>query len=174
MRFAPIAGAAALAAGLAASPSATVAAQDKDVELTGCVVRDEGGDGFLLTNMPSGIAVERADSRSVAPGPVGTSGTAATVFFWLDDDDELEEHVGHKVTVRGELEGDVEEGEIKIERKENWTEMKIESDGRDLEVRVPHTLFVMKASNERDEKLNVLVRKVDAKDVRMIAASCEP
>jgi uncharacterized protein YdeI (BOF family) len=170
-----IAGVAAVAAALAITQVAQATAQDdKDVQLTGCVVRDEGGDGFLLTNMPSGVAVARADATAVSPGPVGTSGTSATVFFWLDDDDELEEHVGHKVTVRGELEGDVKDGEIQIERKESWTEMTIDSNGRDLKVRVPQTLFIMPAAGTRDEKLNVLVRKVDAKEVRMIAASCEP
>src|SRR5687767_1512439 len=104
-----LAGVAALsvAIGFTQAAGARAVVQDKDVQLTGCVVRDEGGDGFLLTNMSSGVSVQRADATSVSPGPVGTSGTAATVFFWLDDDEELEEHVGHKVTVRGELEGDV-------------------------------------------------------------------
>ena len=171
-----LAGVAALSVAMAATQAAgaRTVVQDKEVELTGCVVRDEGGDGYLLTNMPTGVSVQRADATSVSPGPVGTSGNAATVFFWLDDDDDLEEHVGHKVTVRGELEGDVEDGEITIERKDNWTEMTIKSEGRDLKARVPQTLFVMPAAGSRDEKLNVLVRKVDAEDVKMIAASCEP
>ncbi len=160
---------------LVGSGAAAAAQGDKEIELTGCVVRDEGGDGFLLTNMPRTPTL-RAGADPVAPGPVGTSGSAATIFYWLDDDDELEEHVGHQVQVRGELEGDVEEGEITLARKDDWTEITIESDGRDLKVRVPQSLFVVRpagAARTSDADVDVLVRKVDAKDVKMLAASCD-
>jgi hypothetical protein len=143
--------------------------------LTGCVVRDEGGDGFLLTNVPPGLTVQRAGADPVAPGPVGTSGSEVNVFYWLDDDDELEEHVGHQVHIRGELEGDVKEGEISIDRKDKWTEITIESDGRDLKARVPQSLFIVRpAGSGGGDDVDVLVRKVDAEDVKMVAASCEP
>jgi hypothetical protein len=164
-------------AGFAGGTAAVAAQGDKEIELTGCVVRDEGGDGFLLTNVPRTPTFQAAGADPVAPGPVGTSGAAATIFYWFDDDDELEEHVGHQVQVRGELEGDVKEGAIKLERKDNWTEITIESDGRDLKARVPQSLFVVRpagATRSSDADVDVLVRKVDAKDVKMLAASCEP
>jgi hypothetical protein len=140
--------------------------------LTGCLIGGEGDDGYLLTNMTANPR-ERASSGAVAPGPVGTAGTAATTLYWLEDDDELEPHVGHRVEVQGELTGDVEEGEIEIEREDSWTELRIQSDGRDLTVRVPHSVVVMPPRSDSEQKVDVLVRKVDVDRVRMLAASCD-
>ena len=74
-----LAGVAALsvAIGFTQAAGARAVVQDKDVQLTGCVVRDEGGDGFLLTNMSSGVSVQRADATSVSPG--GGSGGVSPV-----------------------------------------------------------------------------------------------
>ena len=39
-----------------------------------------------------------------APNPVGTSGVAGRVFYWIDDEDDLKKHVGQFVEVKGDLE----------------------------------------------------------------------
>lgn len=145
--------------------------QDAGVTLTGCLMTGEGDDGYVLTNM-AGDTQPRASSAVVTPGPVGTAGTAAMTLYWLEDDDDLEPHVGHRVEVTGELTGDVEAGEIEIEREDSWTELRIQSDGRDLTVRIPQSVVVMSSRSDDDQKLDVLVRKVDVDRVRMLAASC--
>jgi hypothetical protein len=153
-------------------PFANAANQDRDVTLTGCVVRGEdAGDGFLLTNVTGDSQARHAPGTTVAPGPIGTSG-AATVLYWLEEDDELEAHVGHRVEVKGELEGDLKAGEIEIDREGAWTELTVRSEGRRLTARVPQSIFVT-SPGARDDSVDVLVRKVDVERVRMIAASCD-
>ena len=145
---------------------------DKDIKLSGCLVRGEDG-GYLLTNSPSEPAWQRTADPTVVPGTVGTTGNFATIFYWLKDHDDLKEHVGHRVEVEGDLEGDIEDGAIKIERKDKWTEIRVESEGRDLRARVPHSSVVSWSSRDKRE-VKALVRKVDVDHVRMLAANCQP
>src|SRR5207244_1854275 len=105
----------------------------------------------------------------IAPGPVGTSGSGGTIFYWLDEDRDLEKHVGHQVDIQGELKGDVKPGEIKIDRKARWTEIQIQSEGRSLKADVPEGLFVVGPRDTSDNgRVDVLVRRVDTKHVRMV------
>ena len=53
------------------------------------------------------------------------------MFYWLDGDDDLKHHIGHRVEVEGDLKGDVKDGEIKTERKDNWTEVTVTWVNRD-------------------------------------------
>jgi len=145
---------------------------DKDIKLSGCLVRGEDG-GYLLTNSPSEPAWQRSADPTVAPGAVGTTGNFATIFYWLKDHDDLKEHVGHLVEVEGDLDGDIEDGAIRIERKDKWTEIRVKSEGRDLEARVPHSSIVSWPSGDKRE-VKVLVRKIDVDHVRMLGASCQP
>jgi hypothetical protein len=145
---------------------------DKDIKLSGCLVRGEDG-GYLLTNSPGEPAWQRSADPTVAPGAVGTTGNFATIFYWLKDHDDLKEHVGHRVEVEGDLDGDIEEGAIKIERKDKWTEIRVKSEGRDLRARVPHSSIVSLPSRDKRE-VKALVRKVDVDHVRMLAATCQP
>jgi hypothetical protein len=143
------------------------------VKLTGCLVGgQDDDDGYLLTNVGS-VASTQPTGGTVAPGPVGTSGATAAIFYWLEDDDELAPHVGHRIEVDGDLAGDLQEGEIEIKPDDKWTELKIESDGRDLTARVPESLFLVSAKPGDDQKVTVLVRKVDVNSVRMLAATCQ-
>jgi len=144
---------------------------DKDIKLSGCLVRGEDG-GYLLTNSPSEPAWQRSADPTVAPGAVGTTGNFATIFYWLKDHDDLKEHVGHLVEVEGDLDGDIEDGAIRIERKDKWTEIRVKSEGRDLEARVPHSSIVSWPSGDKRE-VKVLVRKIDVDHVRMLGASCQ-
>ena len=145
---------------------------DKDIKLSGCLVRGEDG-GYLVTNSPGEPAWQRTADPTVVPSAVGTTGNFATIFYWLKDHDDLKEHVGHLVEVEGDLEGDIEDGAIRIERKDKWTEIRVKSEGRDLEARVRHSSIVSWPSRDKREA-KVLVRKVDVDHVRMLAASCQP
>ncbi len=100
---------AALVAGLLTMTAARAAADP--VKLTGCLVK--GDDGFLLVNPPMEPASTPTVNRSETPGTVGTAGVFANVFYWLDKDDDLTPHIGHRVEVEGDLRGDVKAGEIR-------------------------------------------------------------
>ena len=145
---------------------------DKSVKLSGCLIRGEGdGDGYLLTNPPNEPALASPDRR-ISPSALGTSGDFATVFYWLDRHGDLRQHIGHRVEIQGELKGDVKDGEIEVDRKDNWTELTIKADGRTMKARVPNTSLFPAANREDDRKGHVLVRRVDVERVRMLGASC--
>jgi hypothetical protein len=103
---------------------------------------------------------------------VGTSGDYATIFYWLGDHGDLRDHVGQRIEVEGDLKGDVKEGEITTDRKDNWTEMTVKSDGRTLKARVPNTSLFPASNRDKEKKSDILVRRVDVERVRMIAALC--
>jgi hypothetical protein len=152
---------------------AVVRADDKDIKLTGCLLKGEGdGAGYLLTNSPAEPAWQRSADAHVAPSAVGTTGTYADIFYWLDGDSDLKRNVGHRVEIEGELKGDLKDGQIEMDRKDKWTEMTVKSDGRTMKARVPHTSIVA-PEGEKDKKSRILVRKVDVSKVKMLAASCE-
>ena len=140
----------------------------ESITLAGCLVRGESG-GFLLTNGSNQPSWQRAD-QSVTPGAVGTTGSVATIFYWLRDDDDLRPHVGHRVEVTGELKGESADGEIKIDRKDDWTEVEIKADGDTLKARLPHLSVVPVGDGDRE--VPVVVRKVDVDKVTMLAANC--
>ena len=141
------------------------------VKLTGCVIKGDGDDGFLLVNIPTLPAAASSSTAVATPGPVGTSGSYANVFYWLANDDDLKPHIGHQVEIEGELKGDIKDGELKVERKDQWTEIEIKSDGRDMKAKVPNASVIAPA--DKEAKLNVLVKRVDTDKVRMLSASCQ-
>lgn len=166
------------AAGVApmqATLGANMAADDKDIKLSGCLVKGEGdGGGYLLTNLPSEPAWQSTSDANVVPSAVGTSGGFATIFYWLDGDDDLKHHIGHRVEIEGDLKGDLKEGEITADRKDKWTELTVKSDGRSMKANVPNASLFPASSDDKDKdrKVNALVRKVDVNKVRMLAATC--
>ncbi len=165
-------GAACVLAAAFVSPTglAARALADDDIKLTGCVVRGENG-GYLLTNAPGEPAWQNSADSHVTPGTVGTTGGFTEIFYWLRNDNDLKPHVGHKVEVEGELKGDLKEGEIKSDRKDRWTEIEIKSGGESMKARVPHASVV--PAGKGDQKMPILVRKVDVRKVRMLAANCQ-
>jgi hypothetical protein len=147
-----------------------VTADESDIRLSGCLIRGHDGDGYLLTNVAGEAAWQRSPEPAVVPGPVGTSGTIASVFYWLDKNDGLDEHVGHVVEIEGRQRRDLEEGEIKIGAQGEWTDIEIEAGGRSMKARVPRAALFIK-NGERE--IDVLVRRVTAERVRMLAVSCQ-
>jgi hypothetical protein len=145
---------------------------DQKIKLNGCLVKAEGDDGYLITNLPSEPASSTAD-RNVTTSAIGTAGTASTVFYWLRNDDDLKDHVGHRVEIEGELKGDIKEGEIKIERKENWSELEVKSGGDEMKAKVPNAYIFPDPTRDKDRKISALVRKVDVNHVKMVSANCQ-
>lgn len=151
---------------------AASAAADKTVKLSGCLIRGEGdGAGYLLTNPPAEPWLASSD-QNVTPSGVGTSGDYATIFYWLDGHDDLREHIGHRIEIEGDLKGDVKEGEIKIVRKDSWTEMTVKADGRTMKAQVPNMSVFPASNRDKERKGDILVRRVDVERVRMVGASC--
>lgn len=149
------------------SPSARTA---DSVKLSGCLVQGHDDEGYLLINGPSEPAIGAAPATTASPGAVGTTGVVANIFYWLDKDGDLKPHIGHRVEIDGDLKGNLKDGEIKIDRKEQWTEIEVKSDGRKMKARVPNTSIV--EGPDSDRKVNVLVRRVDVSKVRMLDATC--
>jgi hypothetical protein len=152
--------------------SVLAAGDDEKVKLNGCLVQAEGDDGYLITNLPSEPSPTTAD-RNPTTTAIGTAGTYSTVFYWLKNDDDLKKNVGHRVEIEGELKGDIEQGEIKLDRKDNWTELEVKSDGDTMKAKVPNAYIFPDPSRDKDRKISALVRKVDVDHVKMLAASCQ-
>lgn len=147
-------------------------AADKRVKLSGCLIRGEGdGAGYLLANPPTEPWLSSPD-KQLAPSVLGTSGEYATIFYWLDGHGDLKQHVGHKVEVEGDLRDDVKDGEIRTERKENWTEVTVKADGRTMKAKVPNTSMFPASNRDKERKSDILVRRVDVERVRMLGATC--
>jgi hypothetical protein len=143
----------------------------ESLKLTGCLVRGQGdGAGYLLYNAPGGVASAPSAGQAKTPGAVGTTTAVTNIFYWLRNDDDLEPHIGHLVEVEGELEDEVDKGQITIDRKDDWTEIEIKSDGREMKGRVPNTSVV--PARDSDRKIDVVVRRLDVEKVRMLDAAC--
>ena len=145
---------------------------EEKIKLNGCLVKAEGDEGYLITNLPSEPRSSTAD-RNVATSAIGTSGTFSTVFYWLRDNDDLKDHVGHRVEIEGDVKGDIKEGEIKIDRKDNWTELEVKSGGDEMKAKVPNAYVFPDATRDKDRTISALVRKVDVDHVKMVSANCQ-
>jgi hypothetical protein len=198
MHLRNIAAAGALALGLGSAVAAQSAAvgvaptrtDDKEVTLTGCVVKGDGG--YVLSGIGPGFTIETTRTTVGAAGSTTTTTTTSAtpgspvipsperrVIYWLDDDDDLEEHAGRRVEVRGEIEGDIDAGEIEVEREDGMIELEIKAKGETITVKLPETA----ASNptavgtsgtvtDRPQDVPFFVRKVDVKSVKRLADSC--
>ena len=154
------------------APAGADRAADKRVTLSGCLIRGDGDRaGYLLANPPTEPWLS-SPGKQVTPSVLGTSGDYATIFYWLDGHDDLREHVGHKVEIEGDLKDDVKDGEIKTERKENWTEVTVKADGRTMKAQVPNTSMFPASDRDKTRKSDILVRRVDVERVRMLGATC--
>lgn len=152
--------------------SARTAGGDEKVKLNGCLVKAEGDDDYLITNLPSEPGPSAAD-RNPTTSAIGTAGAYSTVFYWLRHDDDLKKNVGHRVEIEGEVKGDIKEGEIKLDRKDNWTELEVKSDGDTMKAKVPNAYIFPDPARDKDRKISTLVRKVDVDHVKMLSASCQ-
>jgi hypothetical protein len=83
------------------------------------------------------------------------------------------------VEVRGELQGDIDRGEVKIEREDGRVQVEFKGDGdRRLKARLPLVApgavgTSGGADREDGSEYEVVVRKLDVKEVRLLAPSCD-
>jgi hypothetical protein len=148
------------------------AAADDEIRLSGCLVRGQDGQGYLVTNVPGEAAWQQPADATVVPGPVGTSGTISSILYWLEKRDVLDNHVGHYVEIEGKLQGDLQEGQIKVTPKAEWTDVEVKADGKSMKAQVPRSVLIIPDKDKGDRELDVLVRRVEPQRVRMLAAVC--
>ena len=149
------------------------AGADEKIKLSGCLIKADGDDDYLISNLPSEPGASTIADRSVTTTAIGTAGNFTNVFYWLGGDGDLKKNIGHRVEIEGELKGDIKEGEIKLDRKDNWTELEVKSDGHEMKAKVPNAYVFPDPTRDKDRKISALVRKVDVDHVKMLAASCE-
>ena len=73
----------------------------RSITVTGCVARNPDG-GFMLTNVAN------------------KAGTLGSYMLTLEDDDDVKDHVGHRVEIEGKA-ADKGSGRIKVETKSETT-----------------------------------------------------
>lgn len=171
-----------LASGLSAISAtaqsvATAAPQQekKNVTITGCVVKGDGG--YVLSDVSSeNAAAAVAAGTPSTPQPSGTV-MPGRVFYWLKDDADLAAHAGHKVEVTGQFEGDIEKGNISAEREGGLVELEFKIEGdKKVTVKVPDvppTVGTAGSVGDKEKDFAYVVRKIDVDSVKMISAACK-
>ena len=71
------------------------------------------------------------------------------------------------------LQGLETEGEIRIDPKDNWTEIEVKAGGDEMKAKVPNAYVFPDATRDKDRKISALVRRVDVDHVKMISANCQ-
>lgn len=123
---------------------------EKQVTLSGCVVKGKNGGALLTDVVVSPNAWRDSSGREV----VGTSGSASIapsqIVYWLDEARKLRKHAGQRVLVTGELEGNFERGQVAVERdKRGMIELDVEYGGRKVTgvlPQAPETVLLAMAS----------------------------
>jgi hypothetical protein len=160
---------------VASAPAQQAASERKDVTITGCVVKGDGG--YVLTNVAEATA-----SAAVAAGMPSTPQPAGTVMpgrvlYWLTDDEDLAEHAGQRVEVRGDIKGDIETGKISAEREGGLVELEFKIDGeKKVTIKVPSvpaTVGTSGAVGDRERDFRYIVRRFDVDSVKTLASTCQ-
>jgi hypothetical protein len=147
----------------------------KEVTITGCVVKGDGG--YVLTNVAQeATAAAVAAGTPSSPQPAGTV-MPGRVLYWMKDDDDLEKHAGQKVEVRGELEGDATTGTISAEREGGLVELEFKvPDEKKVTVlmpSVPPTVGTSGSVGDKERDIKYIVRKIDVDSVKMLMSTCQ-
>ena len=115
--------------------------------------------------------VTPAPTAGTRPAPTGTSGiesASPAAIYWLDPPDKLKAHVGHKVSVVGTLDSDVDKA--KVTEKDDKVKIEAERGSRQVEAK-PGTpaaadVNAAKTGDKQDSY------KVKVTTVTMISGSC--
>jgi hypothetical protein len=148
----------------------TVTVDGDKITLTGCLVPADqvtaSPDALFWSKgglMLAGAGAAAAPSTNA----IAASGISGRVFYWLDDEDDLRDHVGKRVEIKGDLE-DLEDGKVKVSRDGDFTEIELDIDGDKEEARVPTSWFG--SVQPKDAEFKIAVREVDVDEVRALGA----
>jgi hypothetical protein len=144
----------------------TVIIDGDRIAMTGCIVP-----ATEVTSSPEALLWSRGGlmlagvgaAAAPATNAIAGSGISGRVFYWLDDDEDLREHLGKRVEIKGELE-DLEDGEIKVSRDGDFTEIELDIDGDKERARVPTSWF--SGATPTDAEFKIAVREVDVDEIR--------
>ena len=104
---------------------------------------------------------------SETAGPIGTAGTLSRVFYWLDDENDFAKYTGQRVEIVGELSDELDDAEIEIEHKGDFTEIEFDAGGREATARIP-TSWLGPSTRGKDIHADVAVRTVDVEHVTVM------
>jgi hypothetical protein len=149
--------------------------RDDQVVITGCVMGPQGNSSAaprtLLVWSKGDVFfdVAAADIKPSERGgsPVGTTGSTAPVFYWIDDEDDFAKHVGMRVEIVGELSNSLEEAEFEVNHERDFTEIEIDFEGREVTARVPSNWLGV-ATPARDNEFDIAIRRVDVEKVTVL------
>jgi hypothetical protein len=150
-------------AGIGAAAGAS--ADDKNIVIRGCVT-DATAPSVVA---PSTLVWSRSDIMLAAAEALTTAVPLRDrVFYWLDDDegDDLAKHRGQRVEIRGELE-EFEKGKVEVDRKDDYTKVKLHLDGKTEEAKVPSS-WLNEWANPKDQKFDIVARRIDVKKINVL------
>jgi hypothetical protein len=161
---------AASATGAAQQPTATV--NGDNITLRGCVTKAGNQvprPSMLVWSRGEILLNSVAATGPSAPNPVGTSGLAGRVFYYLNDEEDLAKHIGQEIEIKGDLE-DFEEGKVEVDRKGEYTEIELDLGGKEEKLRVPNAWLADEGGSDKEQKIKIVGRRVDVNNVRIIGA----
>jgi hypothetical protein len=153
------------AAGFGATANA--AADDEDIVIRGCVT-DANAPSVIA---PSTFVWSRSDIMLAAAEARSTAVPLRDrIFYWLDEEEgeDLAKHRGQRVEIRGELE-EFEKGKVEVDRKDDYTKVKLHLDGKTEEAKVPSS-WLNEWANAKDQKFDIVARRIDVKKVNVLGA----
>ena len=162
-----------LSAGLVALTTASIAGapatrdDDDDFTIVGCITDAKAPSVIAPSNLVwsrSDIMLAAAESRSTAV-PLRDR-----IFYWLDEDgsEDLAKHRGQRVEIKGELE-DFEKGKVEVDRKDDYTKVKLHLDGKTEEARVPSS-WLNDWASDKDREFQIVARRIDVKKVKVLGS----
>jgi hypothetical protein len=177
MGFKTLAAAALLSAAVTyplAAQQPIVSIDGDSITITGCLARVTASPSIAPTSLVWSkgdlmLAGAAAAGANVAV-PVGTTGVGDRVFYWLDEEEDLTEHLGKRVQITGEV-NDFETGEIEVDRDGDYANVKLELDGEEEEIRIPMAFLGRGIRDDVD--LEIVARKVDVDGVDVLGP-CVP
>lgn len=90
---------------------------------------------------------------------------ADRVFYWLNNEDDITEHLGKRVVITGEVD-DFKKGEIEVDRDGDFANVTLEFDGEDEKIRIPMAYLGRGIRDNAD--IDIVARKVDVDDVDVL------
>ena len=154
-------------------PVAVNANADDRVTLVGCVIKGDGGS--LLSSI--GDTWDATSAGSAAATVTSASKVAGRIFYWLDGDNDLEDHAGRKVEVVGKLDKEIDNAKISVEREDRMVEIEFKADGeRKVTVKVPETPASVGTSgslSDRESTHRIVILKIDVKSIKVLASTCQ-
>lgn len=145
----------------AAGQQPAVEVKGDDITLRGCVSRAQPGDPAtapMLVWTRGDIMLGNATAQA--------GQLTDRVFYWLDDDEDLAEHVGQLVEVKGDL-GDFKKGEVEIDREGDFTEIELKLGDKKEKARVPTAWL---GAPRSEGEFDIVARKIDVDKIDVLGA----